>query len=163
VAQGPFQSFLVAGLRSFGSAKVSGWASGFQDWGSKFQDWASRFGDWATRSEGWAQVFWDWARGFDGWATRFEGWAPQFCGYLLGFGAKAPKTSHSHCKNTVKHEENAKRYPRKGRGSFKARTKRHMCEICTCFTRVLSIWLGRASAGKGGKGDRVNPIPFRRV
>ena len=34
-----------------------------------------------------------------------------------------------------------------------------MFVICSYFTMVLSIWLGRASAGKG-VGDRVNPTPI---
>ena len=114
--EGPFRSFLVAGLHSFGSAKVSGlgfWISrlGFQVSGLGFG-----VRGWPTRSEGWAQVFWGWAPGFEGWATRVEGWAPQFCGYLLGFGAKTLKPSHLHFKNIEKHEEKFKKGSQWGSG-----------------------------------------------
>jgi len=78
---------------------------------------------------------------------------------LRGLGGQTSEPNHSSCKNIVKHEEKSKMTPKGAWGMRKNTCETRISAICTCFYVFLAIWPARGPAGKGGRGDRVNPIP----
>ena len=86
------------------------------------------------------------------WVPRFWGWGSSFWGWGSRFWARGFEAQRHWRQKPRKTRGNLQNESQGGRGTFKNTSETRVSLIYTCFYVFLSIWLGRPSAGKGGRG-----------